>query len=150
MAAVSPSAIRQAVRDAVATADAGLRESPWVSDGPMRDPQPDLDKSFSVTVPTTQPVEARRFRGDPGVRCRTTVRVRVLVTLRSDDAAADYDDALDLEALVCAAVSAMTCTDHTAPALQRCDRSPVGDDTGVLLTSDWTVDHIVALPPAGD
>ena len=147
MPAVSPSAIRQAIAAAVATANAGLRESPWVSDGPMRDPQPALDLAYSVTVPTTEPVEARRFRGDDGVRCRTTVRVRVLVTLRQDDPVADYDGALDLEALVCGAVAAMVCTDHTAPALQRCDRQPVGDDTGVLLTSEWTVEHVVALAP---
>lgn len=146
MAAVSPSAIRQAVSTAVANVN-GLRESPWVSEGPMRDPQPALDLAYSVTVPTTEPVEARRFRGDDGVRCRTTVRVRVLVTLRQDNPIADYDDALDVEAAVCAAVATMVTTDHTAPALQRCDRQPVGDDTGVLLTSEWTVDHVVALAP---
>lgn len=150
MPAVSPSAIRQAVSAAVATANADLHESPWLSDGPMRDPQPALDLAYSVTVPTTQPVEARRFRGDDGVRCRTMVRVRVLVTLRQDGAVGDYDDALDVEAAVCGAVAQMVAVDFTAPALQRCDRQPVGDDTGVLLTSEWTVDHVVALMPAGD
>jgi len=144
---VSPATIRQAVRDAVAGADASLRESPWISDGPFRDPQQVLEGAFAVTVPTTEPVETRRFRADTGVRCRTTVRVRVMVVMRGDDAAGDYDDALDLEATICAAVAAMASTDHTAPALQRCERAPVGDDTAVLLTSEWTVDHLVSLPP---
>ena len=150
MAAVLPSVIRQAVSAAVATANASLRESPWVSDGPMRDPQNVLDGAYSVTVPTTVPVEARRFRGDTGVRCRSTVRVRVLYVMRADGAVADYDGAMDLEASILTAVSSMAGEDYTSPALQRCDRSPIGDDTAVLLTSEWTVDHFLYLPPMGD
>lgn len=142
--ATSPSAIRQAVRDALATVD-GLRESPWLSDAPMRDPQSVLDGAFSVTVPRTQPVETRRFRSADDIRCRTTVMVRCVVTTRQDDPLADYDDALDREATILATVAVAVVEGCTAPALQSCDRTPIGDDTAVLLTSEWTVDHALTL-----
>ena len=142
--ATSPSTIRQAVRDALAGVD-GLRESPWLSDAPMRDPQPALDGAFSVTVPRTEPVETRRFRSGDDVRCRTTVVVRCVVGLRQDDPIADYDDSLDTEAAILGVVALAAVSGCTAPALQRCERTPVGDDTAVLLTSEWTVDHAVTL-----
>jgi hypothetical protein len=141
--------IRFAVSDAIATAFT-IRESPWISDGPFRDPSVSQNGAFAVTVPRTDVVENRRARANgDGIVCKSSIRVRVLLLMRGDAAVEDYVTALDFAAALAGVVGAVKsdAVDHSQLALQSLTYDPIGDDTAILVTGEWTVMHQLFVYP---
>lgn len=111
--ALVPSAIRQRVAASI-VAELGSVARPWRESRfhfgnfpPSKDPSTTQPRSFAVGLRDLQAGEPEgRQRRTVGAKVRTEIRVRWCSSIRGDDQADDYDQALDDGDLLVAAVLA--------------------------------------------
>ena len=145
MIGLAPSEIRQRIAAAIRTLD-GWTESRWVYDLYPLETSSLAHRSYAVGVSSSTPVDRDRQRRAVGVLMSSSVSVRWLHRVRADRQVADYDDALDSELALMAAIAKI---DNDPDLSLRLDsipsRSIVGDGTYLLGELSFIVLHRYSL-----
>ncbi len=152
VATIDPSAIRQRIAAAISsTLGPAYKESRWAPplfpDGPAaQDTRHLAHKGYSVYLSTTDEArDGRQARGGVGEYVRTNVHVSFGWRLRADNQVADYDDALDAEKAVIAAVLSVTPNPSLRVRWERvAGRAVTGDGELFVGRLDFSVYHHMA------
>lgn len=139
MAVIAVSALRQRIAAAVEalTLPAAWRESRWSFDLFPSDPGQYAHLAFAVGVARTAPAAAqemiRHKRGAEGALVTSEISIAWTYRLRGDRQVADYDSALDAEAVLIRAITGASQVDaHLIPV--EMGRRVVGDGSWLLGT----------------
>jgi len=150
MAVVAISTLRARIAAALEalTSPAAWRESRWSFDLFPSDPGQYAHLAFAVGAPTTTPTAAmelvRHKRGAEGGQVTTALQVAWVYRIRADRQVADYDSALDAEAVALRAITGASQVDvHFLPV--DLTRRIVGDGTWLLGTIRVDAIHRIAI-----
>ncbi len=143
--AIAVKTIRQRISTAVdAVTDFSESSAPY---GVFpRDPSSVLHKRFAVGCPRTSPLASRQKPAE-GVLCRTDVLVSFAHRIKPKDQITSYDDSLDAEAAIVAAVMADTGTLTELQLSYNGATSRAVDPSGEWFTGEVAFSslHILAL-----